>query len=96
MVASDLPAGTKAPELDDWNAMKVLQAHALATGGQDYSSGSAVTPEIVGLYISYCVTLGFMPPPPNAASAKLQLPKTNISPEQRKALAQLSGRGAVA
>lgn len=61
-VTGDLPADTKAPELDDVNAATSLKKDEAWTG-QDWSAGGAVTEDIVGVYISYLIELGFMPKP---------------------------------
>lgn len=52
---------------------------------------AAVTPDLVSLYISYLVQLGFMPQPTMSG----QLPKVEIGDDQWKALESLTGRGRV-
>jgi L-aminoadipate-semialdehyde dehydrogenase len=61
-VTGDLPADTKAPELDDRNAAEALRKDQAWTG-QDWSAGGAVTEDTVGVYIGYLIELGFMPKP---------------------------------
>ncbi|KAG8626485.1 hypothetical protein KVT40_005430 [Elsinoe batatas] len=90
MVTGDLPANTKAPELDDRNAAAVLKADEARTG-QDLSGGSAVTVEKVGIYMSYLIVRGFMPKP--SREGHLSLPKVALSAEQVKALEKVGGRG---
>ena len=93
MVTGDLPANTKAPELDDRNAAAALKADEARTG-QDLSGGSAVTVEKVGVYMSYLIARGFMPKPPKAGH--LVLPTVSLSAEQTKALEKIGGRGGAA
>ena len=93
MVTGDLPASTKAPELDDRNAAASLRADKARTG-EDLSGGSAVTEEIVGTYLAYLVARGFMPKP--MAQGKKSLPAIQISKEQLEAFEKVGGRGGVA
>jgi len=87
MVTGDLPANTKAPELDDRNAADALRADKARTG-QDLSGGSAVTQEIVGVYLAYLVARGFMPKPRGGI-----LPDMQFSQERLDAMASIGGRG---
>ncbi|PYI06451.1 large subunit of L-aminoadipate-semialdehyde dehydrogenase [Aspergillus sclerotiicarbonarius CBS 121057] len=91
-VTSDLPSNTKAPELDDVNAAASLRADA-AWSGIDASAGAGVTEELVGLYASYLVKIGFLPPPTAASTAARPLPTAQLSEDQKKALANVGGRG---
>ncbi|GLA04703.1 putative NRPS-like protein biosynthetic cluster [Aspergillus niger] len=91
-VTSDLPSNTKAPELDDVNAAASLRADA-AWSGIDASAGAGVTEELVGLYASYLVQTGFLPPPSAASTAARPLPTTQLSEDQKKALSNVGGRG---
>lgn len=91
-VTSDLPSNTKAPELDDVNAAASLHADA-AWSGIDASAGAGVTEELVGLYASYLVQTGFLPPPSAASTAARPLPTTQLSEDQKKALSNVGGRG---
>ncbi|KAF2153299.1 large subunit of alpha-aminoadipate reductase [Myriangium duriaei CBS 260.36] len=93
MVTGDLPANTKAPELDDRNAAAALKADQARTG-QDLSGGSAVTVEKVGVYMSYLIARGFMPKPPK--EGHLTLPTIKLSSEQVSALEKIGGRGGAA
>ncbi|GAM84142.1 hypothetical protein ANO11243_021350 [Dothideomycetidae sp. 11243] len=90
MVTDDLPANTKAPELDDRNAAASLKADQARTG-QDLSGGSAVTVEKVGVYMAYLIARGFMPRPPKPGH--LELPTIVLGDEQVKALEKIGGRG---
>lgn len=91
-VTADLPSNSKAPEMDDANATKALAADA-EWSGRDLSSGAGVDEEIMGAYISYLVSIGFLPPP-NGKGDK-ELPASSISESQKSCLAAIGGRGAV-
>lgn len=93
MVTGDLPANTKAPELDDRNAAAALKADVARTG-QDLSGGSAVTVEKVGVYMAYLIERGFMPRPEK--EGHLRLPQVKLSTEQLQALDGIGGRGGAA
>ena len=90
-VTGDLPQNTKAPELDDSNAATALRDDAQWTG-EDVSKGSGVTEELVGVYLSYLVAIGFMPAPKGTGEAK-SLPPLHLSKEQLEALSKVGGRG---
>lgn len=92
-VTADLPSNTKAPELDDSNAAAALKADA-AWSGVDVSAGAGVTEELVGLYASYLVQIGFLPPPSVAGAPPL--PLARITEEQKKTLQSVGGRGGAA
>ncbi|KAK5169408.1 large subunit of alpha-aminoadipate reductase [Saxophila tyrrhenica] len=81
MVTGNLPAATKAPNLDDNNASSALGKDEELTGKQ--ASPAGVTKEAVGAYLSYLVARGFMQAP--TGSTKL-LPKVELSKEQVAAL----------
>lgn len=89
-VTADLPSNTKAPELDDTHAAAALRADAAWTG-IDASAGAGVTEDLVGLYCSYLVAVGFLPSP--TSSAAKQLPTAQLSEDQKKALLSVGGRG---
>lgn len=61
-VLDNLPQDTKAPELDDENAVKALTAD-IALTGEDVSAGKGVVESVLGVYISYLVKIGFLPSP---------------------------------
>lgn len=94
-VTADLPTNTKAPELDDTNAAAALRADA-AWSGIDASAGCGVTEDLMGLYLAYLVTIGFLPPPPQADTAAKKLPTITVTEEQKKTLANIGGRGGAA
>lgn len=89
-ITSDLPNDSRSPELEDRNATAALKEDAKRTG-EDRSAGSAVTPEVTGVYVAYLVKLGFMPPPPTNASAK-PLPEIHLSEAQKGVLRRIGGR----
>ena len=103
-VANDLPSNTLAPELDDSHAEASLYADAAWTG-EDVSAGSGVTKNTIGLYLAYLSATGFLSPPTKSrevngharmpSSMKI-LPRVSVSDEQKKALANVGGRGATA
>ncbi|CBF81555.1 hypothetical protein AN5610.2 [Aspergillus nidulans FGSC A4] len=92
-VTADLPSNTKAPELDDVHAAASLRADA-SWSGVDVSAGAGVTEELVGLYTSYLVSVGFLPPP--TESGARPLPAVSITDDQREAMAGVGGRGGTA
>ncbi|KAI1100056.1 large subunit of L-aminoadipate-semialdehyde dehydrogenase [Jackrogersella minutella] len=60
---NDLPATTRAPELDDRNAVAVLKADAEKYTGVDESSGYGITREDVGRYLRYLAEIKFISRP---------------------------------
>ncbi|KAL3438496.1 hypothetical protein BDV09DRAFT_159964 [Aspergillus tetrazonus] len=92
-VTADLPSNTKAPELDDVHAAASLRADA-SWSGVDVSAGAGVTEELVGLYTSYLVSVGFLPAP--TESGARPLPAVSITDDQREAMAGVGGRGGTA
>lgn len=103
-VANDLPSNTLAPELDDSHAETSLYEDAKWTG-EDVSAGSGVTKNTIGQYLAYLVAVGFLPPPTKGRamngharmpSSTKVLPSVDVSDEQKKALANVGGRGATA
>lgn len=60
---NDLPANTRAPELDDRNAQAVLKADAEKWTGVDESFGYGIGRDEVGKYLGYLAKIKFIPPP---------------------------------
>lgn len=60
---NDLPANTRAPELDDRNAAAVLKADAEKWTGVDESFGYGLGREEVGKYLGYLAKINFIPLP---------------------------------
>ncbi|OJJ59497.1 hypothetical protein ASPSYDRAFT_43844 [Aspergillus sydowii CBS 593.65] len=94
-VTADLPSNTKAPELDDVHAAASLRADA-AWSGVEASAGAGVTEELVGLYASYLVSVGFLPAPSASATGTRPLPAVTITDDQKDAMAGVGGRGGTA
>ena len=87
-VTNDLPANTRASELDDCNAATSLRADAAWTG-EDASAGSAVTCEVIGKYLRYLVQTGFLQAPKKSGAA---MPEISLSIGQAPGRA-VGGRG---
>ena len=88
MVTGDLPEATKAPNLNDRNAQKVLQKDEATTGKKTPQS---VSEEAVGKYLAFLVNRGWMPKP--AGKGKKELPGVELLAKQVEALSLVGGRG---
>lgn len=88
MVTGDLPASTKAPNLDDSNATAALLRDVNMIGKVPAPSG--VTKEAIGAYLGYLVARGFMSLPPVSSRP---LPIRRLSKTQADALNNVGGRG---
>ncbi|KAI7603370.1 large subunit of L-aminoadipate-semialdehyde dehydrogenase, partial [Hortaea werneckii] len=88
MVTGDLPEATKAPNLNDRNAQRALDADTKHTGTE---TPKGVTKEAVGSYLAFLTARGFMTAP--KAGAKIALPKMELTKEQTAALNRVGGRG---
>ncbi|KAI3319047.1 putative aminoadipate protein [Xylariaceae sp. AK1471] len=60
---NDLPANTRAPELDDRNAAAVLKTDAENWTGVDESFGYGISRDDVGKYLGYLAKIRFIGPP---------------------------------
>ncbi|OAX80970.1 L-aminoadipate-semialdehyde dehydrogenase [Emergomyces africanus] len=89
---NDLPATTRAPELDDRNAVKILKADADKWTGVDESAGYGISREDVGRYLSYLVEIKFVSQPSGKGRP---LPKVHVSAAQLEAVGAVGGRGGV-
>ena len=89
---NDLPATTRAPELDDSNAVKVLRADAENWTGIDESAGYGISREDVGRYLRYLATIKFVSWPSGRGRA---LPEVELSEGQMQAIGSVGGRGGV-
>jgi L-aminoadipate-semialdehyde dehydrogenase len=89
-VLDDLPSGTKAPELDDSNAVISLEKDA-KWSKEDWSRGSGVSVETMGVYIAYLIAIGFLPPPQQ--KGERELPNITLSAEALQSLNSVGGRG---
>lgn len=89
-VLDNLPQDTKAPELDDQNAVKALKAD-IALTKQDVSGGKGVEEKQISIYISYLVKIGFLPKPTGSGKS---LPEVELSEETLALIsAGAGGRG---
>ncbi len=89
---NDLPATTRAPELDDRNAVKILKADAENWTGIDESAGYGISREAVGRFLSYLAEIKFVSWPSGRGRA---LPEVNLCPVQMQAVGAVGGRGGV-
>ena len=87
---NDLPATTRAPELDDRNAIRILKADAANWTGIDESAGYGITREDVGKFLRYLAEIKFVSWPSDKGRA---LPRININEEQMQTVGALGGRG---
>ena len=87
---NDLPATTRAPELDDSNAVKVLRADAENWTGVDESAGYGISRKDVGRYLRYLATIKFVSWPSGRGRA---LPEVELSEAQMQAIGSVGGRG---
>ncbi|KAK3309855.1 uncharacterized protein B0T15DRAFT_16277 [Chaetomium strumarium] len=87
---NDLPANTRAPEMDDRNAVAVLKADADRWTGVDDSTGHGISREDVGRYLAYLAEVRFVPRPSGRGR-----PLPEMKPEVLAALAAggTGGRG---
>ncbi|KAJ9649378.1 large subunit of alpha-aminoadipate reductase [Coniosporium tulheliwenetii] len=89
MATTDMDVDCRARALDDANAAAALRADRDVTG-EDVSAGAGVTEEIVGRYLSWLVAMGFMGRPEGRGK---ELPRVELSGEQREAMGRVGGRG---
>ena len=87
---NDLPATTRAPELDDSNAVRVLKEDAEKWTGVDESGGYGITREDVGRYLKYLVMTKFVSAPTGKGRA---LPDVTMDLAQMQAVGAVGGRG---
>ncbi|KAL2271357.1 hypothetical protein VTJ83DRAFT_728 [Remersonia thermophila] len=87
---NDLPANTRAPEMDDRNAVAILKTDGERWTGVDESTGYGVTREDVGRYLSYLTEVKFVGRPDGRGR-----PLPELKPEVKAALAVggTGGRG---
>ena len=76
-VTGNLPADWVAPRLDDRSAGAVLRADGT---GRDVDEDAGLTVETMGMYLSYLVATGFLPPPSRAGHhGVLDLPRCQLA-----------------
>ncbi|KAK8917506.1 L-2-aminoadipate reductase large subunit [Metarhizium anisopliae] len=90
MATSNLPSTTRAPELDDRNAVAILKADAERWTGVDDSAGEGITREDIGRYLRYLVEIKFMAAP---AGRGRELPAIDTSIAEAQAQWGVGGRG---
>ncbi|KAI9762933.1 MAG: putative NRPS-like protein biosynthetic cluster [Geoglossum simile] len=87
---NDLPATTRAPELDDGNAVKILKVDAENWTGIDESAGYGIGREDVGRFLRYLAEINFVSWPSERGRA---LPEINLSAVQMQVVGAVGGRG---
>ena len=87
---NDLPANTRAPELDDRNAVAVLEADAERWTRVDESSGCGISREDVGRFLRYLAEIKFIGMPLDAGR---KLPDIKADLVQAQAAGGTGGRG---
>lgn len=90
---NDLPATTRAPELDDRNAVAVLKADADKWTGIDESSGYGITREDAGRFLRYLAEIKFLSWPSSGRGRRLPDIKADIV--QAYAAGGTGGRGGI-
>ncbi|KAJ4208570.1 large subunit of alpha-aminoadipate reductase [Fusarium falciforme] len=93
MATSNLPSTTRAPELDDRNAVAVLKADADRWTGVDDSAGEGITREDIGRYLRFLAEIKFMPLPTGRGR---ELPPIAAAIAQAQAQWGVGGRGGAA
>ncbi|KAI1435092.1 alpha-aminoadipate reductase [Xylaria sp. CBS 124048] len=93
MATSNLPSTTRAPELDDRNAVAVLKADADRWTGVDDSAGEGITREDIGRYLRFLAEIKFMPLPTGRGR---QLPPILEGIAQAQVQWGVGGRGGAA
>jgi L-aminoadipate-semialdehyde dehydrogenase len=93
MATSNLPSTTRAPELDDRNAVKVLKADADRWTGIDDSAGEGISREDIGRYLRFLAEIKFMPFPTGRGR---ELPTISADIAQAQAQWGVGGRGGAA
>lgn len=90
-VLDNLPASSKAPELDDQNAVQAL-TRDIKYSGVDVSKGRGVGDKEMGVYLAWLVNIGFLPAPTGEGK---KLPELVITESVREARSKVGGRGAL-
>lgn len=90
MVLGNLPEDSLAPELDDRNAREVLAEDKKWYGSDDAKHARGVTKEVLAVYVSYLIKIGFLPKPEKTPT--VAIPDVKISEESIELIR--SGAGA--
>ncbi|RBR03955.1 uncharacterized protein FIESC28_11656 [Fusarium coffeatum] len=89
-VVNDLPANTRAPELDDSNTVKILKEDAEHWTGIDESAGYGISRTDVGRFLHFLAETGFISWPTGRGRP---LPEVNLTAAQLEAVGAVGGRG---
>ncbi|RKU41013.1 putative NRPS-like protein biosynthetic cluster [Coniochaeta pulveracea] len=92
MATNNLPTTTRAPELDDRNAVAVLKADADRWTGVDESAGEGITREGVGRFLRYLAETNFLAWPTRRGR---ELPAIKPGVVEAQAKYGVGGRGGV-
>ncbi|KAI1659418.1 large subunit of L-aminoadipate-semialdehyde dehydrogenase [Daldinia decipiens] len=87
---NDLPANTRAPELDDRNTVAILKADGDKWTGIDESSGYGISRDDVGRYLRYLAEIKFIGQPTERGRP---LPDISADIVQALAVGGIGGRG---
>ncbi len=93
VATSNLPSTMRAPELDDRNAVAVLETNADRSTGDDDSAGEGTTRGDIGRYLRFLAEIKFMPWPTGRGR---ELPPIAADIIQAQAQYEVGGRGGVA
>ncbi|KAK0765596.1 hypothetical protein N5P37_001533 [Trichoderma harzianum] len=93
MATNNLPTNTRAPELDDRNAVAVLKADADRWTGVDESAGEGISREAVGRFLRYLAETNFLAWPTGRGR---ELPPIKAGVVEAQAKWGVGGRGGTA
>ncbi|KAL5092577.1 hypothetical protein Trisim1_001130 [Trichoderma cf. simile WF8] len=93
MATNNLPTNTRAPELDDRNAVAVLKADADRWTGVDESAGEGISREAVGRFLRYLAETNFLAWPTGRGR---ELPPIKAGVVEANAKWGVGGRGGTA
>ena len=93
MATNNLPTTTRAPELDDRNAVAVLKADAAWWTDVDESAGEGISREAVGRFLRYLAETNFLAWPTRRGR---ELPAIKAGVVEAQAKWGVGGRGGVA
>ncbi|OAA56329.1 non-ribosomal peptide synthetase [Niveomyces insectorum RCEF 264] len=93
MATNNLPTNTRAPELDDRNAVAVLKADADRWTGVDESAGEGISREAVGRFLRYLAETNFLAWPTRRGR---ELPPIKAGVVEAQAKWGVGGRGGAA
>ncbi|KAI4171144.1 MAG: hypothetical protein LQ346_008777 [Caloplaca aetnensis] len=87
-VTGDLPAGTRAPLLEDGNTRAALEADGVGA-----AEGGVVMEEVVGRYLAFLVGVGFLAAPPSPLVGAVAAAAQEDGKEEKKRKEGKKGRG---